>query len=175
MSDLQRYLEELKARHEALQVSVSMLDCALQLGAELLGRLDQVARLEELTKRVRQWQACVVPDRHSFLYLCPARHWAVVGPGGVPDDVQVVGEGASLRDGEVYRPDLEGYRKTGKLVINGAEFLKLLGWLRQEVLRGRCVLPYHPSPRPVEAIPVGEALAKAPTGGLASLCSASDT
>lgn len=160
MSDLRGYLKELTIRQEALQSIVSVLGPALEGGAEQVARSDQVARLEEVAKRVRLPRNLVVVDWDAPLLMRSPRNWAVIGAGGVPNDVKVVDEYSSLEDsGKVLRPDLEGYRKTGKVVINGAEFLRLLARLRQEVLGGRLVLPYHPCPDhpppgPVEAVDV---------------------
>ncbi len=144
MTDIRRYLRELGARAELLHEAV-------EKGTTCLARRHQVDRLEELAARVRRWQASCVVDRDAPFLLRPARAWAVIGPEGIPDDVQVVGEAVFLfgKLGEVSQPNLEEYRGQGRRVLSGQAFLEHLAWLKEEVLAGRRTLPHHLPRRPI--------------------------
>ena len=121
MSGLADYLEQLRMRQESLQNTIS------ELGQTLI-RLELIRRLEAIAQRIREWEAGFVIDREAPLLLRSACVWAVIGPGGIPDDVEVVGESVSLWGGfgEVCQPDLKGFHEQGKVVIAGKEFLDLL-------------------------------------------------
>ena len=140
MSGLLDYLEELVTLQEALRRTVSELGSALS-------RLDQLERLDEVAQRIRRRQAGVVIDREGPLLMRHASAWVVVGPGGIPEDVDVVGEAVALwgQFGEVIQPDLKEYREQGKIVIGGTHFLELEAWLREKIMAGRLTLPYHPA------------------------------
>ena len=131
MSGLADYLEQLRMRQESLQNTIS------ELGQTLI-RLELIRRLEAIAQRIREWEAGFVIDREGPLLLRSACVWAVIGPGGIPDDVEVVGESVSLWGdfGEVCQPDLKGFHDQGKLVIAGKEFLDLLVELKEEVRAG---------------------------------------
>ena len=152
MSGLLDYLEELVSLQEALRRTVS------ELGS-ILSRLDQLERLDEVAQRIRRWQAGYVIDREVPLLMRRANAWALVGRGGIPDDVDVVGEAGDLwgEFGEVLQPDLEGYREQGKIVIGGVHFLELEAWLRENVMAGRLTLPYHPNSDEIPSCAEGRA------------------
>jgi len=143
MSDLWSYLKGVAACQETLRTTVSLLGRALEAGAEQVARGDEVVRLDEIAQQVCQWQNCIVIDWDALFPLRHARAWVAIGAGGIPEDVQLVGEVMSLLSGKLSQPDLEGYRVQGKIVLAGNEFLKLVVWLKSEVLAGRVMLPYR--------------------------------
>ena len=142
MNGLQGYLKELAIRQRQLQSTVS------ELGRALI-RLDQLERLDKVAQRIHRWQAYVLMDSEAPLLMRRANAWAVVGPGGIPDDVTVVGETMSLKFGEfgnVVPPDLQPHIEQGKVIILGEQFLDVVRSLTEELRAGRPVLPYHPGP-----------------------------
>jgi hypothetical protein len=143
MSELWGYLKGVAACQETLCTAVARLGHALEAGAEQVARGDAVVRLDEIAQQVCQWQNGIVMDWEALFSLRRARVWVVIGTGGIPDDVQLVGEGMSLMSGKLCQPDLEGYRVQGKIVLAGNEFLELVVWLKSEVLAGRVTLPYR--------------------------------
>ena len=140
MSGLLDYLNMLVTRQAALKSTVFELESAID-------RLDQLERLNVVVRRIHSWQSKVLIDPEAPTPIRRANAWAAVGPGGIPDDVTVVGETASLlfgEFGEVQHPDIQTYIDQGMVVIAGSRFLEIARLLREEVTAGRPVLPYHP-------------------------------
>ena len=140
MTDLGGYLKSLKDRQESLRLCVSRLGAALH-------RMRGLETLNELARVVRLRQSSIVMDWDATFPARRARVWVVVGPGGIPDDMEVVSEAMSLfgQSGEVHQPDLEGFLAQRRSVLSGKEFLLLAEWLSVEVMAERVGLPYQAS------------------------------
>ena len=140
MTDFRRHLVHLANRIESIGAGLDALE-------EYISCQYRVGLLEELTQTVNRRAASFVPDWDGPLPLRPCKVWAVIGPGGIPDDVEVVGESVSLFSdfGDVHQPDLEEYREKGYVVLAGREFLTLAAALQEQVKTDRLALPYHPA------------------------------
>lgn len=139
MSRLRNYADQLALRQRNLQDVIS------KLGSDF-NRNFQLQRLGELAAMVQYEQSGFVIDRESPFLVRRARWWAVVGSGGIPDDVELVGEGISVwgEFGEIVQPDLDSYRNKGSDVIDGDEFVELISSLTEQIRAGHGELP-HPT------------------------------